>query len=91
VEHKDTFTIQEIRNYILSQDSLGDVVYNLSADNINKANKQKEKESQGRGCCEECGEGFDNDEDWKYNTECGACGHPIPEDKIIREEDDEEK
>ena len=36
-----------------------------------------------RGCCEECGEGFDNEEEWKYNTECAVCGEPIPEDKVI--------
>ncbi len=35
---KETFTIEEIKNYILSQDSLGDVMYNLSAENIIKAN-----------------------------------------------------
>ena len=32
------FTILEIRNYILSQDSFGDVAYFLSEDNIIKAN-----------------------------------------------------
>jgi hypothetical protein len=36
---KDSFTVEEIRNYILSQDSLGDVMYNLSAENIIKANE----------------------------------------------------
>jgi len=36
---KDTFTVEEIRKYILSQDSLGDVMYNLSAENIIKANE----------------------------------------------------
>ncbi len=33
-----TFTIEEIRNYISKQDSLGDVLYNLKAENIEKAN-----------------------------------------------------
>jgi len=37
-----------------------------------------------RGCCDNCGEGFDNEEDWKYNTECAVCGEPIPENKIIK-------
>lgn len=46
MEHKDTFTIQEIRNYILSQDSLGDVLYNLKAENIIKANEPKEDEDE---------------------------------------------
>jgi hypothetical protein len=32
------FTIDEIRKYILSQDSLGDVLYNLKAEKIVEAN-----------------------------------------------------
>ena len=36
---KDKFTISEIKKYILSQDSLGDVMYNLTAENIIKANE----------------------------------------------------
>ncbi len=36
---KETFTIEEIKNYILSQDSLGDVLYNLNAENIIKSNQ----------------------------------------------------
>lgn len=39
-----------------------------------------------RGCCEECGEGYDNEPEWKYNTECAVCGEPIPENKIIKNE-----
>lgn len=37
-----------------------------------------------RGCCSNCGEGLDNEEEWKYNTECELCGEPIPEHKIIK-------
>lgn len=37
-----TFTIPEIRKYILSQDSLGDVLYNLKAEKIIEANKEEE-------------------------------------------------
>lgn len=33
------FSIEEIRQYILSQDSLGDVLYNLSEEAIVKANQ----------------------------------------------------
>lgn len=33
-----TFTIDEIRKYILSQDSRGDILHNLSEENIIKAN-----------------------------------------------------
>jgi len=36
------FTIEEIRNYIMSQDSLGDVMYNLKAEKITEANEPKE-------------------------------------------------
>lgn len=42
-----TFTIEEIRNYIQSQDSLGDVLYNLSEKNIVNANTPKEKVNYG--------------------------------------------
>ena len=34
-----SFTIQEIRNYITSQDSLGDVLWNLSEESIEKVNQ----------------------------------------------------
>jgi hypothetical protein len=33
------YTIEEIRNYIKSQDSLGDVLYNLTEEKIDEANK----------------------------------------------------
>jgi len=33
-----TYTIEQIKKYILSQDSLGDVLYNLSEQNIEKVN-----------------------------------------------------
>lgn len=41
-----TFTITEIRKYILSQDSLGDVLYNLKAEKIIEANKEEEEEEE---------------------------------------------
>lgn len=41
---KNTFTIDEIRKYILSQDSLGDVLYNLKAEKIIQANEPEEDE-----------------------------------------------
>lgn len=41
---EEKFTVEEIRNYILSQDSLGDVLYFLNADNIIKANTKEEDE-----------------------------------------------
>ena len=45
---KTTFTIEEIKNYILSQDSLGDVLYNLKTEKIIEAN-QPEKEIDDNG------------------------------------------
>lgn len=44
---------------------------------------QKETK-KSRGCCSECGEGYDNEEEWLYNTECEVCGHPIPENLIVK-------
>lgn len=41
---QNTFTIDEIRKYILSQDSLGDVLYNLSSSKILEANEPEEEE-----------------------------------------------
>jgi len=39
---RNTFTIDEIRKYILSQDSLGDVLHNLSVSKILEANEDDE-------------------------------------------------
>jgi len=39
-----TFTIEEIKNYILSMDSLGDVLYFLSEEKIIEANKNEPAE-----------------------------------------------
>lgn len=41
---QNTFTIDEIRKYILSQDSLGDVLYNLSSSKIIEANEPDDDE-----------------------------------------------
>ena len=38
------FTIDEIRKYILSQDSLGDVLFYLTEENIEKANMVEEED-----------------------------------------------
>jgi hypothetical protein len=52
---QNTFTIDEIRKYILSQDSLGDVLYNLSSSKILEANEPDETE-------DEDWDGLDDDE-----------------------------
>lgn len=36
------FTIEEIRTYLFSKDSMGDILYFLSAENIIKANEIEE-------------------------------------------------
>jgi hypothetical protein len=41
---QNTFTIDEIRKYILSQDSMGDILYNLSVSKILEANEPEEDE-----------------------------------------------
>jgi len=43
---QNTFTIDEIRKYILSQDSLGDVLYNLSVSKILEANEPEEDDEE---------------------------------------------
>jgi hypothetical protein len=41
---QNTFTIDEIRKYILSQDSRGDILYNLSVSKILEANEPEEED-----------------------------------------------
>ena len=41
---EQTFTIDQIRTYLQSQDSFGDALYNLSADKILQANQPKDEE-----------------------------------------------
>lgn len=66
-----TFTVEEIRKYILSQDSLGDVLYNLNEKNIIKANLSK------HWVCNECGFSDYSDsvsEEDLENLQCSNCG-----------------
>lgn len=57
---QNTFTIDEIRKYILSQDSLGDVLYNLSVSKILEANEPEEDEDDE----DDDEDDEDDDEDW---------------------------
>lgn len=44
------FTIEEIKNYLIKQDSFGDALYFLSEENIEKANiKNDDKEDEEEG------------------------------------------
>ena len=52
---EEKFTVEEFRNYILSQDSLGDVMYYLTADNVRRANAKYDGDPCGENCCH-----FDN-------------------------------
>jgi hypothetical protein len=40
------YTIEEFKNYLESQDSLGDIYYFLNEENVDKANEPKEDETQ---------------------------------------------
>ena len=42
IQSRKLFSIEEIKNYIKSRDSLGDVMYFLSVENIEKANDEGE-------------------------------------------------
>jgi hypothetical protein len=52
------FSIQEIKNYLLSKDSMGDIVYYLSEENIIKANEPPKcqycDEFETKCNCEKC-------------------------------------
>lgn len=50
-----SFTITEIRNYLVKQDSRGDIMHNLSEENIEKANQPEPTE-------EDCWDGDDSEE-----------------------------
>lgn len=41
-----TYTIEQIKKYLQSQDSFGDIFYNLSEENIDKANEESEIEEE---------------------------------------------
>ena len=40
------FTIEEIKTYLLSKDSMGDILYHLCFDNIKEANQQDNDEDE---------------------------------------------
>jgi hypothetical protein len=40
------YTVEEIKKYLLSQDSMGDILYFLNEDNIDKANEPDEDEDE---------------------------------------------
>jgi len=68
-----TFTVAEIRKYIDSQDSRGDISYNLSDESIIKANELQE----GEGC--DCCDSYDNESGEDY---CKFFEDYIPTQKL---------
>ena len=71
----ERFTIDEIRKYIESQDSMGDILYNLSVEKIEEAN------TQGCDCDDDMiephscpyQEDINGLEDNEFCTCCGEC------------------
>lgn len=61
-----TYTVEQIRKYILSQDSLGDVLYNLNEAKIDAANEEPEYKCLG------CGEELTSEEDQREGY-CFDC------------------
>jgi len=55
---EEKFTVQEFKNYLLTQDSRGDIMYNLSAENIRKANEVEIDEKSVEKCIHyDCAQG----------------------------------
>ena len=54
------FTVEEFKNYLLKQDSRGDIMSNLSAENILKANEPDPRDESNYMC--KCGELISEDE-----------------------------
>ena len=50
----EKFTIEEIKAYLLSQDSMGDILYNLSAQNIREVNLVQDDEDDEFTTCMFC-------------------------------------
>ncbi|MCP4665246.1 MAG: hypothetical protein GY849_02680 [Deltaproteobacteria bacterium] len=63
------YSLDEIRNYILKQDSLGDVLYNLKHENI--------KSIELENVCKNC--------EHQLNEECAIDGHEIWDDSTCED------
>lgn len=75
-------TIREVFQWLGKMDYLSD--WNEEILYGEFINRNDSKQPKSRGCCSECGEGYDNEEEWLYNTDCELCGHPIPEHLIVK-------
>jgi len=74
------YILELIRDKTITIDNGTDRILNLFGVSCSKNLEQP----KSRGCCSECGEGYDNEEEWLYNTECEICGHPIPQHLIVK-------
>lgn len=77
---EEKFTVEEFKNYLLQQDSRGDIMYNLSAENIRKANisdADGSKENKSSECQYYFDMGYCQNKNIDANICIGAdtCGH----------------
>lgn len=70
----EKFTVEEFRNYVLSQQSMGEVCYYLSAENIKKANNFPEINPEANVWWKECSdeEKYNIIQEWKKMTHSKA-------------------
>jgi len=73
-------TTEKLSNGTITKDEADKILLDLFGVSCSKNLEQP----KSRGCCSECGEGYDNEEEWLYNTECELCGYPIPEHLIVK-------
>lgn len=77
-----TYTIEQIRKYLLTQDSMGDILYNLSEENLDKANpgiSHVKPWEDGGWDCPDSPTGYCdyNQPDGSYDEDCCRyCGEP---------------
>ena len=91
----EKFSVEQFKNYLLIQDSRGDIMYNLSAENIRKANEKELPEGDERLYDEEIPDYGDlmTVEDWNQAVEDGVfidsdgCGYWVKNNKMAREDE----
>ena len=84
-KHSTEFSIDELIKLKLVLKELQYDILNVVHIDFNDALKAVVvKPIKSRGCCSKCGEWYDNEQEWLYNTKCEICGHPIPKDLIIK-------
>jgi len=92
---EERFTVAEFKKYIQSRDSLGDVMYYCTAENIKKANRKELPEGDERLYDEEIPDYGDlmTAEDWNAAVEDGSfittdgCGYWVKNGKLCHEDE----